>query len=261
MKGKRLGWLVFILVVGIISGCSSNKEDMEEVVEVNEVDLLVDALSKTKDAISVEGVHESWVDYKSDNHSVKPAMAIDYKIHKDNKFNDDNIESSLSFDLVTIEGEDQSGIIYSKDNIYYLDVYGLKAIVLKDNTRNFYEHIEIIPVKASIIESIKMEEKDGEKILQVQLSEKGIKEIAIDAAFKNMAAEHYESDAITVKKYTLTYVIKDDGYVYNQDLSYQLHVQTEAGSAVVTGRVINEITTYEEHPIEFPDFSEYTEIN
>lgn len=252
MKRKIFGLLLAVMLsAGALSGCSSSSNKDEEAIKT-----LNDALEKTNEEASSAGAMSMSMNMESGGEEMSIEMAIDFIIN--NADDEEKMEADMGVTM-NMYGTEYEGKMYMKDGKTYMDMYDSKTISSADSGESMSEQTGLTEIDEDSIESAQIETKDGKKVITIELSEKAVKELVMDQLSEDLSSSGLSEDNIAIKDYKIEYVVGDDGYIYEQDISFSLKLTVDDESATLDMKANVTYTSFGEQKIEFPDFSEYVE--
>lgn len=260
---KRLIGILTIFSIVILGCSSSSNEDYAKIYEI-----VKKATEKTNASTSVAGALSMEMEMEVAGMEVPMNMDMDFRGNNP-KANDPSDFSQIEMEMkmtIDIDAEEfpvgESITMYFKDGAIYSEVAGQKIKASSEQQmEESFSQIQIKSYDESAIKSATMKEEDNMTIINVVLDGDSLDDIISEIMKLQMAnSELISKDSFKVQSMDFTYIIDQDGYVreISYNMNFELSIMGEKAS--YKGSVKMEHTSFEQQVIEFPDFSEYKEI-
>lgn len=258
---KRILGILMIFSI-VLLGCSStnSNEDYSEIYEVIEK-----ATEKTNQHTSFAATMSMNMKLAAGWEEVPMNARIDFKANSNDPEDENQMEMSMNM-YIDVDSEELSMNedinMYFKDGVMYTEVAGQKIKSSSiQQTQETISQTEVKTFEKDAIESATMKKDGDSTVIDVVLEGDGLADLISDVMKMQQANSEIFSDvSFKVRSMSMTFVIDKDGYIQKVDYNMDFEMSVLGQKARYSGTIEMEYTSFEQQVIEFPDFSEYQEI-
>lgn len=254
---KKLIMILAVLTMGIV-GCTSNTIEVKEAQKIIEK-----AVNKTNESKSIAGniSMEMTIDYSDKEvESETTERTTKFKANK-NEEDPNAAQLWMQAEMAVLDQKSKS-TLHLKDNVVYYEIEGQK---IKQTTNVSVEAL-MSEMKSQNFDSENMQSarkvsKNDNTLITVKLKTEVMKELVLSLLeSQGQDTSMMSDDALDVRDVTLEYTIDKDGFVINEQMNYSFVLKSGDNTATVTMKSNIEFTSFKEQKIEYPDFSDFVEM-